>query len=77
MEERVFRRGIGIEGVCSEIGAIGDENFVVSRDRLIEGLCYRFGVDLNDVEYAIERAIEVGAVIVLENGFLKMNQRRV
>ena len=47
---------------------------LISRDKLTEGLHYRFGVDLNDVEYALERAIEVGAVVVLENGLLKLNQ---
>jgi hypothetical protein len=57
-------RGVGVEGVASQIGALTTEKdeFIVSRGELLGALCHRFGVSREDAEAAIRRAKEVGAV---------------
>lgn len=49
-------RGIGIEGVASEIGALSRQDFVVKRHILVKGLCRRFQASLEEVEDALTKA---------------------
>lgn len=64
------RRGISIEGVASEIGALGRMERPVSREELIRGLVWRFKVEEWEAREAIKKALEFGAVAEDENGML-------
>lgn len=65
------RRGIGVEGVASEIGILGGLSLQVNRQELIDGLCRRFGATTGEAEAALRRAKEVGAVVE-ENGIIRL-----
>ncbi|MFA5135359.1 MAG: hypothetical protein WC505_06275 [Patescibacteria group bacterium] len=56
-------RGIGIEGVVSEIGAIGRTEFSVDRGELVQSLRHRFQASAEEVESAIRQAREVNIVV--------------
>lgn len=57
-----MKHGIGVEGVASEIGALGREKFSVQYDELIFGLCQRFDVCLDEAENAVREAERVGVI---------------
>ena len=59
---RIPARGIGVEGVASEIGALGREALAVERERLVRGLCYRFTASIEEAESAIKQAEDVGVI---------------
>lgn len=61
-------RGIGIEGVASEIGALGRMERPVSREELIRGLMRRFKAEEWEAREAIQKAVQSGAVAENENG---------
>lgn len=60
-------RGIGIEGVASEIGALGRETLRVEREKLVAGLCRRFKASVEEAESAIRQAKDVGVVTEEQN----------
>ena len=55
-------RGIGVEGVVSEIGALGRTKFTVDRGELVKSIQHRFQASAEEVEYAIKQAKEVNVV---------------
>jgi len=56
-------RGIGVEGVASEIGALGrTTEFTVNRKKLVERLQRRFQASAEEAESAIQQAIDVNVV---------------
>lgn len=62
-------RGIGIEGVASEIGALG-RGKPVAKQELIDGLMWRFKAEEWEAREAIKKAVQSGAVAENENGFI-------
>jgi DNA-binding transcriptional regulator PaaX len=56
-------RGIGVNGVASEIGALGRRKRLVEESELIKGLCERFGASGFEARRAIQRAIKEGSVV--------------
>lgn len=61
---RVATLGLGIDGVASVIGVLGGKRFLVKYDKLLDGLCSRFGATRTEAELAIERAKKAGVVKV-------------
>ena len=61
------KRGISIEGVASEIGALGRQKLTVDKKDLIEGLQRRFHTTYGEAELAITHAINVGVIQETEN----------
>jgi hypothetical protein len=59
-------RGIGIDGVASEIGVLGRTDFSVNRGELVKSLEYRFQASTAEVESAIDQAKEVN--VITESG---------
>jgi hypothetical protein len=55
-------RGIGVEGVASEIGALGRTHFSVDRNELTRRLCHRFQASVAEADDAIRQAQEVNVV---------------
>lgn len=64
--------GIRIEGVASQIGAMGGKSFRIDKKDLIEGLCIRYGASKDAAEDAIYRAVKAGAVTVKEGVVILM-----
>lgn len=60
-------RGIGIEGVASQIGALSREEFKVNCEELIESLMYRFKAERDEVVCSVNEAVKVN-VVYEENG---------
>jgi hypothetical protein len=58
----ILTDGIGLEGLASEIGALGRKSLAVERKTLVRGLCRRFGTTTEEAENAISRARDLGAV---------------
>ena len=61
-------RGIGVEGVASEIGALARVHFQVREDELIEGLCQRFEATSVEAQRAIQQALEVAVILRVHIG---------
>ena len=59
-------RGIGVEGVASEIGALGRTEFTVDRKKLVERIQRRFRASAEEAESAIQQAKEVN--VITESG---------
>lgn len=57
-----LRRGIGVEGVASEIGALGRAAVTVNRTKLVERLQRRFRASAEEAESAIQQAKDVNVV---------------
>ena len=55
-------RGIGVEGVASEIGALGRTDFTVNRTKLVGRLQRRFQASAEEAESAIQQAKDVNVV---------------
>lgn len=55
-------RGIGVEGVSSEIGALGRKSMKVDKEILISSLCRSFQASREEAENAINRALKVNAI---------------
>lgn len=57
-------RGIGSDGVASEIGALGrhTHSFRVELARLIDSLCRRYGSTETEAHRAVEKAEAAGVV---------------
>lgn len=55
-------RGIGVEGVASEIGALGREKLEVEEEKLINRLCRRFEDERREAYSAINQALDCNVV---------------
>lgn len=64
MKEENKIRGIGVEGVASEIGALGrhTSTFRVARQDLVDSLMRRYNAPQADAEAAIRKAVAAGVV---------------
>jgi hypothetical protein len=63
----VSRRAIGVDGVASEIGALGRTTFTVDRDALVSSLQRRFYATVDEAESAINQAKKVNVVVESDN----------
>jgi len=66
--------GIRVEGVASQIGAMGGKSFKVNKTKLIKGLCVRYGADREEASNAIYRAVKLG-VCTVEDEIVYLNMR--
>ena len=55
-------RGIGIEGVASQIGALSRKEFKVNCEELIESLVQRYQVERGEVEKSVNEAIKTNVL---------------
>lgn len=66
-----MKKGIALEDVAAEIGALSREKFEVEREELITGICDRFQVSYAKAESVIEDALNA-EVVEEKNGIIKL-----
>jgi len=67
-------RGIGIQGVTSQIGVMkafgkiyASKKYQIQRTDLRDGLCYRFNATKDEADDVIDSTVKVGLINIVNN----------